>query len=256
MHSQAACSRSAPRSALSHHLPCPPPPPRALQECRESPEAQPAPWGTMERLSPLLYTWAQARGEGWVVGWWRGGGSAGAVQRGPRMEQQQLGAPTPAMHWCRHGPPLALLPSLAHLSPLLPLSSPAGPDLHAGRLDGAHPGLRGLDPRVQAARPWLAVRAAAARRGRWGFLAACCCASPWLGALGPVCLLRAFPGGQKAATMPCCQSTTARRSMVAAIRHATETPEALLATAAYLAPSAHSFPLPSVPGRWWRQLKL
>lgn len=29
-----------------------------LEECRDS-EAAPDPWGTMERLSPLLYTWAQ-----------------------------------------------------------------------------------------------------------------------------------------------------------------------------------------------------
>lgn len=34
------------------------------QECRESPDSQLAPWGTMERLSPLLYTWAQARCQG------------------------------------------------------------------------------------------------------------------------------------------------------------------------------------------------
>jgi hypothetical protein len=30
-----------------------------LEECREAGAACPAPWGTMERLSPLLYTWAQ-----------------------------------------------------------------------------------------------------------------------------------------------------------------------------------------------------
>ena len=30
-----------------------------LEECREAAAACPAPWGTMERLSPLLYTWAQ-----------------------------------------------------------------------------------------------------------------------------------------------------------------------------------------------------
>ncbi|PRW45372.1 hypothetical protein C2E21_5977 [Chlorella sorokiniana] len=39
-----------------------------LEECRESPDAQIAPWGTMERLSPLLYTWAQ--GQITMLGGW------------------------------------------------------------------------------------------------------------------------------------------------------------------------------------------
>lgn len=43
------------RSCACCHLRSP-----LAQECRESPDSQLAPWGTMERLSPLLYTWAQA----------------------------------------------------------------------------------------------------------------------------------------------------------------------------------------------------
>ena len=58
-----------------------------LEECSgESGGGQaPAPWGTVERLSPLLYTWAQASTEqgrrvgGWVGGVWVEGWPAGWV---------------------------------------------------------------------------------------------------------------------------------------------------------------------------------
>lgn len=116
-----------------------------LEECKDDPPSQ---WGTMERLSPLLYTWAQVGARSWLA-------DGGGVE----------GAPGHPCHWLvgRVRPParsLAAVPvefALRSTPLLCVLWLAAGPDQHAGRLDGTHSRLRGLDPRVQAARPWLPV---------------------------------------------------------------------------------------------------
>lgn len=113
--------------------------------------AQPPPWGTMERLSPLLYTWAQARARGvWgcgsrFEGGWLVGAALGQLEDGWR-----LAGP--------HGPghPLACADQRCP-PPALARRVRAGPDQHAGRVDGPNSKRRGLVPRLQAARAWLAV---------------------------------------------------------------------------------------------------
>lgn len=59
-----------------------------LEECAGGgPQQQPAPWGTLERLSPLLYTWAQASAAGWL-GWGWSPSRCGLAARGQPAHTQ------------------------------------------------------------------------------------------------------------------------------------------------------------------------